>query len=102
MPDTTSTPTPRLWQELETQRALTLESRELLIRLETKLENLSLDMSELRTGTTMPRCAAHASRLDHLEPTQNSMHTKLWRVGSALAVGFIMLGIKTLWELITK
>ena len=92
----------RIWRELEALRALAQESRETLIRLETRLADLTRHLEELHNGTTMPRCTAHASRIDHLEDSLQSLCTKIWRFASVLAVSMTMLGITRLWEIMTQ
>ncbi|MFW5489146.1 MAG: hypothetical protein ACNI3A_12155 [Desulfovibrio sp.] len=92
----------RLWRELESQRALAQESRETLIRLETQLANLTSNLDELRTGSAMPRCTDHARRIDALDRDFQGFSTKIWRFASILAASMIMLGVSSLWEIITQ
>lgn len=97
--------TERLWAMLEGQdrrgRAASEQLARLEVRLDSGLDGLQRRLNELAAGPGKnPSCVAHEARLGFVEDALRTLCARLWWLASALGGGFIMLGLKTLWEVV--
>ncbi len=119
----------RLWTMLQKQDALTQEMRNLLVRLETKLEHVTSALESISAPTGLPRCAERGERLgnlerrleeavqlpgaagacveqreqlEHLEEKFNDLCSRLWWFGTTVTATLIGLALRAGWEMIAS
>jgi hypothetical protein len=88
-----------LWEMLERQEDRSREMRDLLIRLETRVEHLVLNLATVTEGAGLPRCAERGQRLGALERRLEQLLGRFWWFGATAAAAMVSLAVKTVWEL---
>jgi len=121
----------RLWRVLDSLAGDGRATRELLLRLEGRLEHVSASLEAMTSGGlprcaergerltqaerrmdalglelasvagSKPACVEHRDRLGFVEQKLDTLGQRAWWVATSVGAAVIMLGLKSLWEAIT-